>query len=336
MALTVEHYHDSTAQCDLFDPETGRRWRSPCEPTGRVKQDKKQETKEVFMQTQTYGNAGEEMHAKIEAHMDKTGVSYAEAMRVIASQNRELARRYSTGESQPVRQFHKAGEERERRVVAYEDHFNVSRGRAEQMVEEHDPAMKNIPLDPGDVVNARAEALLAKGEVKGYSEAMRSVLSSDPHLAHCYQRGLPYIEAARKYVEDPMAAPEIRAITEPRPDAVVTPSTGMPEAEFTNTARIRLAALLAGAKSADGSVDIALALQIAGLVPDEVRAACGEALDELARAMIQRRGLRGQASEAYPEGYRLAVAEHPALWTASQTGRLTEESLKDLFIQWFK
>jgi hypothetical protein len=338
MTLKVERYDESRGECALFDPETGKRWRSPCELTGRTRQHGDQKTKETggYMETQTYENAGEEMHAKIEAHMDKTGVSYAEAMRVIASQNRELARRYSMGESQPVRQFHKASEERERRIVVYQDHFNVNERRATEMVEEHDPKMRNIPLDAGSVVDARVQERMQKQGAKSYSEEMQAVLVDDPLLSECYRAGKPYIEAARKYAEDPMASPEIRAITEPRPDAVVTPSPDRPAPEFANTARLRLGALLAGAKSADGSVDISLALQIAGLVPDEVRSACGEALDELARAMIQRRGLRGQASEAYPEGYRLAVAEHPALWSASQTGRLTEESLKDLFIQWFK
>ena len=280
-------------------------------------------------------DAGEEMHAKIEAHMDKTGVSYVEAMRVIASQNRELARRYSNRESDAEGKFRWAGQERERRIVVYQSHFNVDERRATNVVEDHDPAMRNIPLDAGSVVDARAEERLATGKAKNYNEAMQQVLDADEHLKYCYTARQPYIEAARQYLADPMAAPEIRAITEPRPDAVAT-STEMPEAEFTNTARLRLGALLAGAKSADGSIDIPLALQIAGLVPDEVRSACGEALDEIARAMIARRGLRGQVSEAYPEGYRLAVAGHPQLWTTSQTGTLTAEGLKDLFIQWFK
>jgi hypothetical protein len=248
----------------------------------------------------------------------------------------QLARRYSNRESDSARKFDKASRERERRVAVYQTEFNVDERRAIQMVEEHDPNMRNIPLDAGDVVNQRTQERMSQG-AKSYGEAMKAVLADDELLAECYRSGLPYLEASAKaYQQDPMSSPGWRAITEPRPDAVLTSSPGMPEAQFTNTARLRLGALLAGAKLADGTINIPLALQIAGLVRDEVRSACGEALDELARAMINRRGLRGQASEAYPEGYRLAVAEHPELYAASQTGILTEESLRDLFIQWFK
>lgn len=334
MGVKVEKFDDERGVCDLRDEKTGKKWQAPCEPTGRNRHDNREE---VSMETQTYQDAGQEFHAKIEQYMDKAGCSYAEAMRFVAWQNRDLARRYSHGESDAGAKFDKAAGERERRVGVYADHFNTDTRRAETMVDEHDPKMRNIPLDAGSVVAARTEERMAKG-ARNYGETMRAVLADDPQLAACYNAGKPYIEAAKEFIEDPMRSREIRAITEPRPDAVAT-STGMPEGEFTNTSRLRLAALLAGAKATDGGIDIPLALQIAGLVPDEVRAAAGEALDEIARSKINSLSTAGQASgqtsSLYPQGYRLAVAEHPELAAASQTGALSEDGLRDLFPQWF-
>src|SRR3989338_4101621 len=148
MKVKVEKYDESRGECDLYDPESGRRWRSPCWPTGRVNTEDQKTDRRYDMNTQQL-DAGEEMHAKIEAHMDKTGVSYVEAMRVIASQNRELARRYSNRESDAEGKFGWAGQGRERRIVVYQSHFNVDERRATHMVADHDPAMRNIPLDAG-------------------------------------------------------------------------------------------------------------------------------------------------------------------------------------------
>lgn len=302
------------------------------------------------MNQETAENVGQEIDGLAQKYQDQLGLSYSDALKKVAREKPALWARYNRGESQPNPKDAEGAEEFSRRIVAYSEHFTVDKSTAESMVREHDPEMRKyskqggstvmsteqVPLSAESVVDSRARERMAKGEVKEYAEAIKAVLADDPHLAVCYQKNLPYIEAARKYVEYPMASAEVRAITEPRPDAIVTPSPERPAPEFTNTARLRLGAMLAGAKGPDGGIDIARALQIAGLVPDEVRGAASEALDELTRAMINRRGMRGATSQAYPEAYRLAVAEHPALWAASQTGTLTEEGLKDLFIQWFK
>lgn len=288
------------------------------------------------MQTQNYENADAQVHALAEKYQDTQGLSYSDALKQVAREKPELWRRYSRGESDAGAKFTNAAGERERRIMVYQEHFQVDERRATEMVDEHDPNMRNIPLDAGSIVDARARERMAAGRAKTYNQAMQQVLDADEHLKRRYTTGQPYIEAARKYVEDPMASAEVRAITEPRPDAIVTPSPDKPTPEFTNTARLRLGAMLAGAKGPDGGIDVQLALRIAGLVPDEVQAAAGEALDELTRAMINRRGMRGTTSQAYPEAYRLAVAEHPDLWAASQSGTLSEDGLKDLFVQWFK
>jgi len=45
--LRVDNYDQRSGICDLTDKETGRRFRAPCEPTGRTIEDEKNQTVEV-------------------------------------------------------------------------------------------------------------------------------------------------------------------------------------------------------------------------------------------------------------------------------------------------
>ncbi|MBI3059124.1 MAG: hypothetical protein HYY81_07435, partial [Deltaproteobacteria bacterium] len=276
MAWKVEHYHENTAQCDLYDPETGRRWRSPCEPTGRNRYEKENPKQEVVsMETQTFENAGDEVHALAEKYQDSMGLSYDDALKKVSREKPQLWARYSKGESGPDHEIERGAQEFGRRITAYSGHFQISRGEAEKRVRQHDPKMKiysnqggvvnmdteKIPLNAESVVATRTEEKLKAG-AKDYGEAMRAVLADDPLLAECYSHNLPYVEAssARAYQEDPMASAIVRAIVEPRPGVTVE-VPGMPAGDFTSTALMRLGILINGARKADNSPDVALMLQ---------------------------------------------------------------------------
>lgn len=275
------------------------------------------------MQTQ-YENAGDELHAKIEQYMDKVGCSYAEAMRRVTRDHRDLAVRYAFGEGEINPKDAEGAEEFQRRCQAYEEHFRVDKSTAEKMVLEHDPEMRKyskqggstvmsteqVPLSAESVVDVRAQERMNKGGVKDYAEAMKAVLDADPLLAECYLKGLPYLEAsAHAYQQDEQ-------------------TTGP-------TAKAKLGVLISGARLSSNAPDVPLMLRIANMTPDLVRDAAGERLDEIANKLIDTLGLRGMKADRYPETLRQARREHPALVTASETGRMTEEALREIFYPWF-
>jgi len=194
---------------------------------------------------------------------------------------------------------------------------------------------EKVPLSAESVVDFRAQEKMKKEGAKNYREAFEAVLADDPHLAECYTRRLPYIEAsARAYQDDPMASAIVRAIVEPRPGVTVEVS-GMPPGDFTSTALMRLGILINGARTSDNSPDVPVMLQIANLAPDLVKGAASERLDALTRAKINQLGRPGIASENYPESFRLVSQQHPELVAAAETGRLSEEALREIFWPWF-
>jgi hypothetical protein len=144
--IIVEHYQDGV--CDLRDEETGRRWRSPCEPTGRTKRQENQKTKEVFMQTETFDNAGQELDHKVKLHAAQHNLSYEAALQQVKTLEPDLYRAYVFDVTPLDRKVRDGAEEFSRRVVAYQDEWNLSRDEAKRRVAAHDPAMKCYEQDP--------------------------------------------------------------------------------------------------------------------------------------------------------------------------------------------
>jgi hypothetical protein len=303
------------------------------------------------MQTQTFENAGEELDHRAHAYADKRGCSYAEALGAVAREDPGLYRRYMnvTGESGPDPEDMKGAGEFRRRIKAYSEHFHISRDEAERRVRAHDPNMRKyfrqggsiamsteqVPLDPGSVVDTRVQALLSKGSVKSYGEAMKAVLAGDDLLSHCYQKGLPYLEAsAHAYEEDPMRSSVVQAIVGPPSRGQVTQTT-IPPSETGTTAMQELGVLISGARLPDNSPDVPLMLRISNMVPQLVRDAAGERMVQIAYKLIDTLGLTGVRSDRFPEAFRQAQREHPGLAAASVGGIMNEDALRDIFFGWF-
>src|SRR3990172_5664715 len=173
MAVKVEHYDSETGVCTLRDEE-GRSFTARCEPTGRAKKENQKTDRRYDMNQETvYENPGQELDRKAHAYADKRGCSYAEAMAHVAREEPELARRYAFGESNQEHEIKKGAGEFSRRVVAYQEEWNLTKDQAERRVREHDPKMKiysnqggltmnteKIPLSAESVVAARTEEKL--------------------------------------------------------------------------------------------------------------------------------------------------------------------------------
>lgn len=261
---------------------------------------------------ESFANAGEELHSKVKMYAAQHRCSYKEGFDAVKELEPGLARRYLRGESDAEANFRKVCEERERRVVVYQDHFNVNEKRAREMVDDHDPNMRNIPLDAGSVLDVRTRERMAKGEAEDYGGAMRAVLADDPLLAECYRAGLPYLETSNAHAYQ-----------------VEDLQTNGP------TAKGKLGVLISGARLPSNAPDVPLMLKITNLTPDLVRDAASERLDEIAKALITTLGLSGQVSDRYPETLRQARRENLALVAASESGRMTEEALRQIFWPWF-
>src|SRR3990167_8606310 len=158
MALKVENYDESAGQCDLRDEETGRRWRSPCEPTGRTKRQENQKNEEVlFMQTENFENPGQELDAKARRYATEHRVEYREAFNAVKELEPALYRAYVFDETPLEQAVRKGAEEFGRRVKAYSEEWNLSRDEAKRRVAAHDPNMKTYELDPYGPVQVRGE-----------------------------------------------------------------------------------------------------------------------------------------------------------------------------------
>lgn len=190
-------------------------------------------------------------------------------------------------------------------------------------------------LSAESVVDVRAQELMAKGEIKSYSEAMKAVLAEDDLLSHCYQRGLPYLEAsAHSYEEDPMRSKAVAGTTEPRPGATSS-WTAMLPSERPSTAMQELGVLISGARLPDNSPDVPLMLRIANMVPQLTRDAAYERLVQIAYKLIDTLGLTGVRSERFPETFRRAQNEHPGLAASATGGVMNEDALREIFFGWF-
>jgi len=109
------------------------------------------------MQTLTYENPGQELDAKARRFSAEKRCTYAEAFAVVKAEAPELFFRYVSGESDLDREVRKGGEEFSRRVVAYQEEWNLSRDEARRRVASHDPAMKCYEQDPYASIPARGE-----------------------------------------------------------------------------------------------------------------------------------------------------------------------------------
>ena len=324
--LRVNNYDAERGVCDLTDLSNGRRFTARCEPTGRYRNEK-QNSERIggeFMETQTYENPGDEVHALAEKYQDSMGLSYIDALKKVAREKSQLWARYSKGESTLDQETERGAREFARRIPVYSEEFGLDESSAEKMVRETDPKMKiyskqggqtimnteKIPLDAGSVLDVRTRERMAKGGAKSYAEAMRAVLADDPLLAECYRADLPYLEASA-----------IRAYQDDMPNV---------------SAKGQLGALISGARLPSNAPDVPLMLKIANLTPDLVRNAASDRLDEIAKALINTLGLSGQVSDRYPETLRQARRENLALVAASESGRMTEEALRGIFWPWFK
>jgi len=166
-------------------------------------------------------------------------------------------------------------------------------------------------LSAESVVDCRTQELMAKGAIKNYADAMRTVLAADELLSLCYLKGLPYLESSAK---------NYRSYQD----------------EMVNVGRkARLGALIVGARSASNAPDIGLMLRIANLVPNLVRDAASERLDELANEASTRSGMPQQRSEAYPIALARVRGEHPELVAANESGFLDEAALREIYYPWF-
>lgn len=325
--MKVERYDESRGECDLYDPETGRRWRSPCEPTGRQKpnEDQKSKREESDMQTETvFENAGQALDAKVRHYCAERHCSYDEGFHAMKEVEPQLWHRYASGESDLDPKDKEGSEEFARRIQAYSEHFKISPGVAELRVRQDDPKMKKysrqggsivmdteqIPLSAESVVDSRAQERMAKGEVKDYAEAVKAILAEDPLLAECYRSGRPYLEgsAAHAYEDEQTNGP---------------------------TEKARLGVLINGARKSDNSPDVELMLKTANLAPDLVRGAASERIDELANEFIDKLVAPGLKSERYPEALGQVRRDNPALVAAAESGRMSEEALRQIFWPWF-
>ena len=188
-------------------------------------------------------------------------------------------------------------------------------------------------LDPGSVVDARAQEKLEKGSVKSYGEGMKAVLKEDAHLAFCYLKNYPFIES-KSYQEDPARAQIVQGITEPPPTGQATATAPQPS-EAGTSAMQELGILISGARLADNSPDVVLMIRIANLVPQLVRDAASERMNAIAYAIIARRNLPGTRSDVFPNAYAEAVQENPELAATANGGVMNENALKEIFFGWF-
>lgn len=149
MGIKVEHYDAETGICQLRD-EAGRTFSARCEPTGRKKPNEGQKSKreKSNMQTQTYQNAGEELDSKVRHYSAEHHCSYEEGLKAMRELEPELYRAYAFDETPLDREVRQGAAEFGRRVTAYSEHFNISRGEAVKRVGNHDPQMKTYAEDP--------------------------------------------------------------------------------------------------------------------------------------------------------------------------------------------
>lgn len=143
-------HHDQTAGVCVLQDEDGRAWVSGCEPTGRVREDRKTERR-----TQMEGSATETLVERAAAIMEETGWSRAatlEHLRKFVPREYQAAMR--EGEEEPGREF-------ERQPEAL--------------------------VDPGAELDRRAKAYEAEKKVT-YAQAWTKVTADDPDLAQQYVR----------------------------------------------------------------------------------------------------------------------------------------------------
>lgn len=239
------------------------------------KRDEEDTMEEIF-------DAGAEVDALAQKFTDQLGLSYSDALRKVARDRPDLWRRYSQGGDE-AGQVHK------------------STGGANMNTEK-------VPLSAESVVDVRAQERMAKGEIKDYSQAVKAVLDADPHLALCYNRGLPYLEASAYQDEMPNVP-----------------------------AKAQLGVLISGARKSDNSPDVELMIQIANLTPALVRSAAGETLTDIANQIIRSKGSGGSGmeSERFPQALAEARSQHPELVSASESGRMNEGALRTIYFGWF-
>lgn len=192
---------------------------------------------------------------------------------------------------------------------------------------------EKVPLSAESIVDFRARERMEKGSVKNYGEAMKAVLSDDPHLEFCYQKNYPYVET-KIYEEDPMRSSVVQGIVGPPPYGQAT-STGMASSETGIASMQELGVLLSGARLPDNSPDVLLMLKISNMVPQLVRDAAYERMVQLAYALFDKLGLAGARADRFPEPFRQAQREHPGLAAASVGGIMNEDALREIYFGWF-
>lgn len=87
----VEHYDRQKGECLLYDPKTGRRGTSPCEPTGRKGFSEASEATEGI-------RAGDEVASRVATYQaDHKMASYTDALATVLKEDETLARAYRVG-----------------------------------------------------------------------------------------------------------------------------------------------------------------------------------------------------------------------------------------------
>lgn len=100
------------------------------------------------MQTETFDNAGQELDHKVKLHAAQHNLSYEAALQQVKTLEPDLYRAYVFDVTPLDRKVRDGAEEFSRRVVAYQDEWNLSRDEAKRRVGNHDPAMKCYEQDP--------------------------------------------------------------------------------------------------------------------------------------------------------------------------------------------
>src|SRR3989338_5937756 len=128
-AMKVEHYDEKSGTCRLRD-EHGRTFSARCAPTGRNRNQNQNERGEQNMQTETFGNAGVELDSKVKVYAAQHRCSYKEAFDTVKGLEPALYQAYAFDETPLDREVRKGSQEFSRRVVAYQDEWNLSRDEA--------------------------------------------------------------------------------------------------------------------------------------------------------------------------------------------------------------
>jgi hypothetical protein len=200
-------------------------------------------------------------------------------------------------------------EEFGRRVVAYQSHFRVGRAKAEEMVRDHDPTMRQLRAD--EEVDRRCRQYSREHRVS-YSEAMREVLGDDPKLSAAYRAGPEEIyrgSGTHDYETDALER-------QPRMN--------------------RIAAVISGAKNADHSIDIDLAVRLAAQLDRElIQEAAGDALSIIAEKIAKDDHDSKFRADALAKAFPQSLKEAPGLARAWNRGILDAEGIREMFPQWF-